>query len=143
MKSLSDSSGSKSRCTHPVGGGSYTCISFGDRKAPIFAFHTVQDSQNRVTVGTGSGFQEDDDLSGNSVETIRRKRKLFQQVKDMELAKILKERQMQSLVEPTQTLPVTSYQRVKRKLEQEALQEEAGDRLPDQEVKPQNNPVQP
>ena len=94
-------SGITSKCTHPVGGGSYTCISFGEPKAPIFAFHTVQDSNNRVFVGTGSGFEEgfEEELrasSLNSVETIRRKRKLLAQIQEKEMERMAKERRMAS-----------------------------------------------
>jgi len=122
-------SGVKSKCTHPVGGGSYTCISFGEPKAPIFAFHTVQDSNNRVFVGTGSGFEEgfEEELrasSLNSVETIRRKRKLLAQIQEKEMERMAKERRMRSVAKtakknptvPPAHLPLTSYQRVKRKL---------------------------
>ena len=122
-------SGITSKCTHPVGGGSYTCISFGEPKAPIFAFHTVQDSNNRVFVGTGSGFEEgfEEELrasSLNSVETIRRKRKLLAQIQEKEMERMAKERRMRSLAKaskksptvPPAHLPLTSYQRVKRKL---------------------------
>ena len=126
-------SGVKSKCTHPVGGGSYTCISFGEPKAPIFAFHTVQDSNNRVFVGTGSGFEEgfEEELranSINSVETIRRKRKLLAQIQEKEMERMAKERRMKSKASkalkknptvPPAHLPLTSYQRVKRKLHKE------------------------
>jgi len=126
-------SGVKSKCTHPVGGGSYTCISFGEPKAPIFAFHTVQDSNNRVFVGTGSGFEEgfEEELrasSLNSVETIRRKRKLLAQIQEKEMERMAKERRMKSKASkaskksptvPPAHLPLTSYQRVKRKLHKE------------------------
>ena len=125
-------SGVKSKCTHPVGGGSYTCISFGEPKAPIFAFHTVQDSQNRVFVGTGSGFDEgfEEELRAaglNSVEAIRRKRRLLAKIQEKEMERMAKERRLRSKAKaakksptvPPAHLPLTSYQRVKRKLHKE------------------------
>jgi len=52
-------SGDDSRCLHPKGSGSYTCLSFGAPHKPIFAFHTVQD-EDGVVFGTGSGFPDQD-----------------------------------------------------------------------------------
>ena len=42
-------------CEYPVGGGSYTCISFGSPKSPIFAYHTIWGTHG-VILGTGRGF---------------------------------------------------------------------------------------
>ena len=80
-------------------------------------------------VGTGSGFEEgfEEELrasSLNSVETIRRKRKLLAQIQEKEMERMAKERRMRSLAKaskksptvPPAHLPLTSYQRVKRKL---------------------------
>ena len=140
-----------------MGGGSYTCISFGEPRAPIFAFHTLQDANNRVFVGTNSGFEdgfveklrngvrglEDSALSLNSVETIRRKRKLLKQIQQKEEERVEKERRMRALVRqsrkvpvmPPAHLPLTSYQRVKRKLAQATMEE--------REVQLYEYPVQP
>jgi len=121
----------KTKCTHPVGGGSYTCISFGEPKSPIFAFHTVQDSNNGVIFGTNSGFEgfEDEVVSSNSLDTIRNKRKLKKAIMDKKvLEKIRMERQeallrraRKSSSQPSSLLPLTAYQRVKRKLNQEMM----------------------
>ena len=93
----------------------------------------MQDSNNRVFVGTGSGFEEgfEEELrasSLNSVETIRRKRKLLAQIQEKEMERMAKERRMKSKASkaskksptvPPAHLPLTSYQRVKRKLHKE------------------------
>ena len=150
-------SGIKSKCTHPVGGGSYTCISFGEPKAPIFAFHTVQDSNNRVFVGTGSGFEEgfEEELrasSLNSVETIRRKRKLLAQIQEKEMERMAKERRMKSKASkalkknptvPPAHLPLTSYQRVKRKLHKESVEKKSGKEAGNSSLQVYEYPLQP
>ena len=43
------------QCEYPIGGGSYTCISFGSPQAPIFSYHTIWGTHG-VILGAGSGF---------------------------------------------------------------------------------------
>ena len=98
-----------SQCQHPKGGGSYTCISFGAPHQPIFAFHTVQD-QDGFFFGSGSGFDKENGqrlLSQgsnniNSIETVRRARKV--RVQKQFLAKLNKLRDKQN-----RTSRVTTY----------------------------------
>lgn len=88
---------------------------------------------NGVIFGTGSGFEgfEDEVVSNNSLDTIRNKRKLKKAIKDKEvLEKIRMERQQallrrarKSPIQPPSFLPLTAYQRVKRKLNQDMTKE--------------------
>ena len=84
-----------------MGGGSYTCISFGAPHKPIFAFHTVQD-QDGFFFGSGSGFDKETGEvravsninSINSIESVRRARKV--RVQKQFLAKLNKLRDKQN-----------------------------------------------
>jgi len=109
------------QCQHPVGGGSYTCISFGAPHKPIFAFHTVQ-GEDGFFFGTGSGFPEHTIINGPS--TVRRRRKVKKELIEKELARIKKEKNQRKkhLEEINETnvlklsmsnekLPLTSYQK--------------------------------
>ena len=72
-------SGDDSRCLHPKGSGSYTCLSFGAPHKPIFAFHTVQD-EDGVVFGTGSGFPDQDQIlkeAETGVSGVRKIRKVL------------------------------------------------------------------
>ena len=72
-------SGDDSRCLHPKGSGSYTCLSFGAPHKPIFAFHTVQD-EDGVVFGTGSGFPDQDRILSEAetgVNGVRKIRKVL------------------------------------------------------------------
>ena len=64
-----------SKCQHPKGSGSYTCLSFGAPQKPIFAFHTIQDEDGFV-FGTGSGFPEDQNILLNEVDSQNAVRKI-------------------------------------------------------------------
>ena len=81
--------GDGSKCQHPKGSGSYTCLSFGAPQKPIFAFHTIQD-EDGVKFGTNSGFPDDEEVTFNEVDNddvsnVRRIRKVL--VKKANVAK--------------------------------------------------------
>ena len=74
-----------SKCQHPKGSGSYTCLSFGAPQRPIFAFHQVQD-QDGVIFGTGSGFPNEDDILNEVVpirSAVRKIRKVLVKKEDI------------------------------------------------------------
>merc|ERR1712106_918332 len=67
---------SGSQCQQPVGGGSYTWISFGSPHKPIYAFHTLHDHEKGFIFSSGSGFKNKTLSKLSYNDNIIRKRKV-------------------------------------------------------------------
>jgi len=90
LVAVQDNQQPDTKCQHPVGGGSYTCISFGHPHQPIFAFHTLHDKENGFVFGTGSGFQNE--TVYQSLDTTRTRRRIMKKQLEKEFMKILKKK---------------------------------------------------